>query len=193
MKHNIPVNRGALMKSLVRFVCGLWAASLLVCPCIGRADSSPAPANTSDSVTTAKTVSSAGHTFSAVGVGMGFSPLGIGIQAGTPLATRVTLRFGANFFSYNRSFTNDGIIYDGKLSLRSFDALVDLYPFRGGFHVSPGVMIHNGNQLTATMSVPGNSVFTLNSTSYMSAPSNPVGGNGSLQFDAASPMLLLGF
>jgi hypothetical protein len=67
-----------------------------------------------------------------------------------------------------------------------------LYPF-GGFHVSPGVLFYNGNQLTASASVPGGQNFTLNGTAYQSSSTSPVTGTGKLDFVKVSPSIMLGF
>ena len=58
-----------------------------------------------------------------------------------------------NFFRYSTTFDNDGISYAATLQLRSFDALLDWYPFNGSFHISPGAMLYNGNQLKGNTSV----------------------------------------
>src|SRR6478735_9721342 len=73
----------------------------------------------------------------AVGVKVG--TLGIGIQAGTALASRVNLRGGANFFTYKDSLTEDGVTYNGTLQLRSVEAKLDLFLI-GGFRVTPGLL-----------------------------------------------------
>ena len=131
--------------------------------------------------------------FSSVGIGAKFSLLGIGLEGATPLSSHTNLRAGINLFSYGTTFSTDGINYDATLQLRSIDALLDWYPFKGGFHVSPGAMLHNGNQLKANTSVPAGDYFSLNDTSYISAVGNPVGGNASLKFSSAAPMLVIGW
>ena len=42
-----------------------------------------------------------------------------------------------------------------QLKLRSFDAYIDWFPLGGGFHVSPGLMLYNGNEVSAIATVPG--------------------------------------
>jgi hypothetical protein len=131
--------------------------------------------------------------FSSVGIGAKFSLLGIGVEGATPLSSRTNLRGGINLFSYSTTFSTDGINYAAALQLRSVDALLDWYPFKGSFHVSPGAMLYNGNQLKASTSVPSGEPFSLNGTYYMSASGNPVGGNASLKFSPAAPMVVIGF
>ena len=132
------------------------------------------------------------HSSSHVGIGLKISTLGAGIEAALPLAARANLRAGANFFQYNRGITKDGIHYAGQLQFRSAEAHLDWFLF-GGFHVSPGVLFYNGNQLTANASVPGGQNFTLNGTTYQSSMSSPVTGTGKLDFVKVSPSIMLGF
>src|SRR5947207_14465531 len=87
------------------------------------------------------------------GVGVKAGTLGIGVQVGTALAQRINLRGGANFFNYNDSLTEDGVLYNGSLQLRSVEAKLDLFVL-GGFRVTPGLLLYNDNKVTATASVP---------------------------------------
>jgi hypothetical protein len=132
------------------------------------------------------------HSTSHVGIGVKISTLGAGIETAVPLAAKANLRGGVNFFQYNRAIINDGIHYAGQLQFRSAEAHFDFYPF-GGFHVSPGVLFYNGNQLTASASVPGGQNFTLNGTAYQSSMTTPVTGTGKLDFVKVSPSIMLGF
>jgi hypothetical protein len=129
---------------------------------------------------------------SHVGIGVKISTLGAGIETAVPLAAKANLRGGVNFFQYNRAIINDGIHYAGQLQFRSAEAHLDFYPF-GGFHVSPGVLFYNGNQLTANATVPGGQNFTLNGTAYQSKSTDPVTGTGKLDFVKVSPSIMLGF
>src|SRR6266853_2569816 len=131
------------------------------------------------------------HGSSKVGIGLKVSTLGAGIEAALPVFAKVNLRGGLNIFQYDRTFTQDGIHYTGQLHFRSGEAHFDWYPF-GGFHVSPGVMFYNGNQLTANASVPGGQTFTLSGTTYESDPAMPVVGTGKLDFVKVSPTIMMG-
>lgn len=131
--------------------------------------------------------------FSRLGVAAKVSTLGIGVEAATPLTQRSNLRAGFNLFSYSRTFHEDGIAYAGQLRFRSVEAHYDWFPFGGAFHVSPGVLVYNGNQMTANSSVPGGSSFTLNDTTYISDPNNPITGSGKVDFVKAGPMFTVGW
>jgi len=128
----------------------------------------------------------------AIGIGVKVSTLGVGGEAALPLAHRANVRVGANFFNYSHSFDKDGVTYKGTLNLRSAQATYDFFPM-GEFHISPGVLLYNGNSLTANASVPGGQSFTLSNTTYVSDGTDPVGGTGKLTTYKTAPMLLVGF
>jgi hypothetical protein len=119
------------------------------------------------------------------------STLGVGVDAATSVTNRSNLRFGFNALNVQANQTKDGIHYDASLSLRSVQATYDYY-LLGGFHVSPGVLIYNGNKLTANAFVPGGQWFNLSGTGYLSDPGNPVNGDASVALNKTAPMLLLG-
>jgi len=129
--------------------------------------------------------------FSRVGIGVKVSTLGVGIEAATPLAEKFNVRGGFNMFRFSRSITNDGIPYTGQLQFQSAEAHLDWFPF-WGIHVSPGLLLYNGNQLTATAAVPGGNTFSVGGTSYESDPLNPVTGTGKLNFMKVAPSIMFG-
>jgi hypothetical protein len=158
-------------------------------------DSAPsdnsAPARSSSSAAPAPKSASKEH-FN-VGVGVKVSTLGIGGELALPVTHRSNVRFGFNAFNYNHTFNKDGVTYKGALDLQSAQALFDIFPFTSGFHLSPGVLLYNGNKVNANALVPGGQSFTLNGTSYVSDAVSPVSGTGKLTFYKAAPMFLLGF
>jgi hypothetical protein len=127
-----------------------------------------------------------------VGVAAKISTLGIGADVAVPVARKLNVRGGFDLFSYSRGLDRDGVHYSGNLRLRSADALLDVFPFGGGFHVSPGVLLYNGNELKGTASVPGGQTFTLGGSTWLSSPTDPIGGAGRLSFNKAAPMILFG-
>jgi hypothetical protein len=126
-----------------------------------------------------------------IGVGVKISTLGIGGEVAIAVSHRSNVRFGFNAFSYGHSFDKDGVSYKGNLDLRSAQATYDLFLLKG-FHVSPGVLLYNGNKVSANASVPGGQTFTLSNTNYVSDPADPITGTGKLTVYKAAPMLLLG-
>lgn len=129
----------------------------------------------------------AGH----VGIGVRFSTLGAGTEVAVSLTNRLNLRSGFNLFQYNRGFNHDGITYQGQLHLRSGEAHLDWYPLGYAFHLSPGLLVYNGNGATANLA-PG-SAFTLGGVTYASDPANPITGTGKLDFRKVAPTAMLGF
>ena len=127
--------------------------------------------------------------FSGVGIGVKAGLLGAGIEAATPLSYHVNIRGGGNFMNYSDTLTSDGISYNAALRFRSAEASVDWFPWAKGFHVSPGALLYNGNQITGNASVPGGQTFTLNGTTYTSSTTDPVTGTGGVTMNKAAPKL----
>lgn len=133
------------------------------------------------------------RTTSKIGIGFKASTLGAGIEVATPLGSKLNLRGGFNAFQYSGNYSKDGINYTGDLRLRSGEAHLDWFPFGGGFHLSPGALIYDGNQVTANAAATGGQTFTLNNISYTSNAANPVTGTGKLYFNKVAPTFLVGF
>jgi hypothetical protein len=131
------------------------------------------------------------------GVGLTAGSLGAGIQGAVSVTKLSNIRGGFNDFSYSDTFTKDGITYGGTLNLRSVQLTYDQYiPHMGGFHISPGALIYNGNAGTASASVPAGQTFSLGATTYYSgeiSATSPVTGTGTIGFNKAAPMVLIGF
>jgi hypothetical protein len=125
-------------------------------------------------------------------VGIKAGTLGIGFQVGTALAPRVNVRGGANFFNYNDTLNKDGATYSGTLHLRSVEAKVDMFII-GGFRFTPGVLLYNDNNITATAAVPGGTGVTLGGTTYYSSVSDPIRGTAGLTLNKFAPTLGIGF
>jgi len=127
------------------------------------------------------------------GAGLKVSTLGVGIEAATGITRRSNVRVGFNAFGYNYNFNKDGIDYATNLQLRSVQATYDW--FLGGFHLSPGLLLYNGNKLGGAASVSGGRSFTLSGNQYFSNPADPVAGtaNFELNKNKVAPMVLFGF
>src|SRR4029077_8444426 len=104
-----------------------------------------------------------------IGVGAKISLLGIGGEAAVYVTKRINVRGGFNFFNYSYTFGKDGINYGAQLAFRSAEAHLDLFPFAGSFHVSPGLLFYNDNHVGATVTVGGGQAFTLGGASYTSS------------------------
>ncbi|MDP9172026.1 MAG: hypothetical protein M3N54_15520 [Acidobacteriota bacterium] len=125
------------------------------------------------------------------GIALTASTLGAGIQAATAVTAHSNVRAGFNIFDYSHNFSKDGVNYEGELRLRSVQVTYD--QFFGTFHISPGLLIYNGNKGSATASVSNGQTFTLGGVTYYSSQTNPVTGSGTLTVNKAAPMILFGF
>ncbi len=130
---------------------------------------------------------------SRIAIGVGVSPLGPQLQVATNLNRHFNLRGTGSFFTYSTNFTTNGINANAKMNLASAGASLDIYPFRAGFRISPGVLLYNQNRLTADALVPGGSSFTLNGNTFYSASANsatgatPINGTGFLGLHTTRP------
>jgi hypothetical protein len=133
-----------------------------------------------------------GEPLPKLGVGAKVSTLGIGVEAATGVTQQSNVRGGFNMFSYDHGFSQNGIESGAQFKLRSVEAHYDW--FFGGFHVSPGVLIHSRNRLDGSADVPGGQSFTLGTNTYVSNASNPVTGSARIDFskNSVSPMLTAG-
>jgi hypothetical protein len=130
---------------------------------------------------------------SHVGVAVKASTMGVGFEVATPVAERANVRVGFNVFGLSHDFDRDGIALAAQLKLRSFDTHFDWFPLGGGFHVSPGLMLYNGNEVDATAAVPGGKSFTLGGTPLVSNPASPVGGTTIISFARVAPSVVVGW
>ena len=131
---------------------------------------------------------------SHVGLAAKVSTLGFGVDAAFPVLEKANIRVGFNLFSFNHTFDNDGIQLAANLRLRSFNAYFDWFAFGGGFHISPGVMFSNGNQVSAVATVPGGEDFSLGDDNLFSNRANPVTGSAKIAWaNKIAPSLLIGW
>ncbi len=88
---------------------------------------------------------------STIAAGVTAGSLGIGPELGWRINDTVAIRGNATFFGVNGSFDSDDLEYDGELKLRSFGAMIDIYPFGGNFRLSGGARINrNEVEILAT-------------------------------------------
>jgi hypothetical protein len=120
--------------------------------------------------------------FPQVAIGLTAGASGIGGQFAIETSRNTNLRFAGNGYSYSRRIYADGVTYAGNLKFRSATANLDWFPLHGEVRLSPGVTFYNGNRIDATASVPGGHPFYLNGNGYISSPTDPIHGTGSLTF-----------
>lgn len=114
---------------------------------------------------------------SRMSIGADVGPLGIGIKGAVILTGTIDGRVMGNFFNFNSAdFEAEGTTAHGSIHLASLGAMADFYPKNSIFRISGGLMLWNGNQITASgTEAPGTS-FTINNQTYYSARPNPVTG-----------------
>ena len=131
--------------------------------------------------------------FSRVGFDAQMGVNGIGFDVATPLARRINLRVGSEFFTYSTTFQEQGANVAANLRMRSGHAALDWFPFKGSVRVSPLVVFANNNRAQATALIPAGNTITLNGEDYVSSASDPLHGAGSIDFRRVSPGLSAGF
>ncbi len=119
-----------------------------------------------------------------VGIALKMSSLGAGIEIATPVSRHSNARAGFNMFVYAHDFHNDGLAYNARLNLLSLQTIYDWFPFGASFHVSPGLLLYNGNRAAATISTPVGDGSGGNVTAT---------GTAKLEFHRIAPMFLLGW
>jgi hypothetical protein len=171
------------------FSSSLAAAEILPLPEAPSTRSHRSDANTNARITRLPM-----RPFSAFAAGLTFGSGGVGLQVATPLSEHFNLRAGASFFNYNGSFNDSGLLINGQLKFRAVTAALDWFPFVSSFHISPGILLYNGNSFNANYTVPGGQRFDLGDGTYTSDPNNPVNGSGSVSFGSrVAPTITAGF
>jgi hypothetical protein len=121
------------------------------------------------------------------------STLGLGADAGIRLARHFNLRVGFGTFNYRRNLSEDGIAYDSAFRLRSVQTVLDWFPFAESFHLSGGLLVYNGNHVSANATLPTNQVLTAFDTNIISNPSNPISGKATSGVRPVAPIFSIGF
>lgn len=114
--------------------------------------------------------------FSRIAIGANVSTFGPGLQITTFITPHLNLRTSGSYFRHTTNFTTEGFSPTAKFNLMSARVSADIYPFHSGFRVSPGVLVYNGNKMTANAAIASGTSFTLNGNTYYSANANPALG-----------------
>ena len=132
----------------------------------------------------------AGASFPDVAAGARLSTLGFGAEVTIGLVEQINVRVPFNFINYSDDLEEDGIDYEADLRWRSFGVLVDYHPFKGGFHVSGG-LLSNGNKIDILAT--GDQNFEIGDREYRSDPNDPLSLTGKLDFNSVAPYLGIGW
>jgi len=127
------------------------------------------------------------------GVAFKVGTLGAGLDVAFPIHPRLNVRTGFTNFGLTHDFNDEDMKVAAQFRLQSVTAALDWFPFGGGFHVSPGLMLYNGTSVTARMSVPAGRNFSLGDDDMVSSAANPIGGTMKVEFARTTPMLTLGW
>lgn len=89
-----------------------------------------------------------------VGIAARASTLGIGAELSVNAGDYISFRLGGNYFELTRDVTIEGNRYSATPQFENGVALVDVYPFKGIFHVSGGIILnYNEGRLAAELPV----------------------------------------
>jgi hypothetical protein len=132
--------------------------------------------------------------YSRVGLGADVSPLGIGIKSAVVLTQYLDGRALVNFFNYDSgNFELEGFRTDASLHLLSVGAAVDAYPLNSFWRVSGGLLLANGNQLSAKARIMPGTSFSLNGQTFYASTADPANGTGVLGMHRHTPSFLASF
>ena len=159
----------------------------------GAAENEPSPGAFVRSVPSHPTERDPFHPFSRIGIATHAGLGGVGFDVATPLAKKINLRSGSDFFGYSTTFQEQGANVAIKLHMQSGHASLDWFPLGGRFRLSPTMVFANNNRIQATALIPSGSTITLNGQNYISSIADPLHGNGTVTFRRVSPGLTLGF
>lgn len=120
------------------------------------------------------------------------STLGGGLEVGTALSEKFTVRAGFNKFNFNYNDTSGGQNFSGNLNWSSISALMDWRPWSGVTHLSAGV-IFNSNKIDASSSMANGSTYTSNGATFQCSGASGCGVDFSMGFNKVAPYLGIGW
>ncbi len=101
-------------------------------------------------------------------VGVTAGSLGVGPEVSYRFSENIGIRGNLTFLSISRDIESDDINFDAKLKLASGGAMIDLYPFGGGFRVSGGLRV-NGNKVRGIAEPNAGASYDIDGTIYSAA------------------------
>jgi len=142
----------------------------------------------STTMKTSKPIAAPPAPFSRLALGGGISAMGINMQAAVIANRYINIRGTGNYFTYTvNNVTIDGnngsngVNVSGQLNFATAGVAVDFYPFPNhGFRLSPGAMLYNQNQITASGVSTSGASITLGSQKYYADSVNPMSASANL-------------
>lgn len=133
----------------------------------------------------------AGTACAQVGVTADIGTTGVGAHVVVPMTAQLNARFGANYLKHDFDKTSDGVDYNLKGKLQTFDVLVDWYLSEGGsFHLTGGA-VYNGNKFDVRGKPNGGGTFNINGNPYTASDVGILSGR--IDFRKAAPYLGIGW
>jgi hypothetical protein len=142
-------------------------------------------------VLTVATLLAVGSANAQVGVTADIGTTGVGAHVVVPMTPQLNARFGANYIKHDFDKTSDGVDYNLKGKLQTFDVLVDWYLSEGGsFHLTGGA-VYNGNKFDVRGKPNGAGTFNINGNLYTASDVGLL--TGRIDFRKAAPYLGIGW
>lgn len=116
------------------------------------------------------------------------STLGAGLELERSFTDSIGARIGINYFTYDHTDTEDGIVYNIDFQLQSLSAMIDWHPFQGSFRISAGAL-YNKNELEANSKA--SSSYTIGDVTYTSSQVSSL--KAVIDFDEISPYIGMGW
>ncbi|WP_019143099.1 hypothetical protein [Noviherbaspirillum massiliense] len=127
----------------------------------------------------------------SVGITAEIGTSGAGLHLVAPLIKEtLNARLGFNGLNYSSDWDTEDATYDAKLKLRTFDALLDLYPTSTQFRLTGG-LVYNGNKVSATAKPVAGNTYTFNGRTYSASDAGQVDGN--IDFNKVAPYVGIGW
>lgn len=101
-------------------------------------------------------------------VGVTAGSLGVGPELSYRLSERIGVRGNVTFLSISRNLDAEDLTFDASLKLASGGAMIDVYPFGGGFRVSGGLRV-NGNKVRGIAQPDAGATYEIDGTTYTAA------------------------
>ncbi|MCF2946660.1 hypothetical protein L0668_00945 [Paraglaciecola aquimarina] len=120
-----------------------------------------------------------------VGISLKGSTLGPGLEFDYRINPNFNIRLQANSYSYDDTFEEDGIDYNGEIDLSTYGVLADWRPFSGTFRVTGGVY-SNSNELRGSALSDGTEIFEIGDQEYRGSQSDPLLVNTSVALGSGS-------
>lgn len=123
-------------------------------------------------------------------LGVTAGTLGVGPEISYRLSDNVGVRGNLTFLSISRDIESDDINFDASLKLASGGAMIDVYPFKGGFRVSGGLRI-NGNKVRGVAQPNSGTSYDIDGTIYTAGQIGTL--TAETEINRVAPALTLGY